>query len=813
MKINKLVVNELRGIREFEINPHSKNVLIQGENGTGKSGVIDAIDFLFTGSISRISGAGTQGITLDKHGKHVSCKDKSKCWVEASIQLSNGSTATVKRHLNTPEQITIDNETPELLAALEVAGKGKFSLSRREILQFIAATAGQRGQQVQKLLKLEDIEDARKSIGKQKRETAQLVKSTEASYARAVTAYKELVANEKQPNMNALEIVNKYRKELGGAKITELSAELMLDGIEQPSVDGQKGVVNKDQMLVTCDSLEGSTDSETMASLISSEDTLTKLVNGIVSQPSSFKAYKEMRLTKDGLELINEDSNSCPLCDTDWEAESLVDHLTAKLDIAKNFQSTLNEITSISNSMIEVLNTVQVNIETLETGYNNLEKPHTSKPLTDLKESLGKVINKIEDPFDERQKETLSENITQELVNKHDLAAIFSSEKKYISNSIPDLNTSIAYWTFLNTLKGAIERGQQENKELAAAKKKLEKAKVLEKAFLTARDSVLKSLYDSISDRFEFLYKQIHDEDEKEFKAKITQKAAGLDIGVDFHGKGLHPPQAMHSDGHQDSMGLCLYLALSEKMHGDVVQLVALDDVVISIDYAHRRKIAELLADQFPETQFFITTHEAGWSNQLSATLGNTLGEFVQFFDWDVETGPTTNNQVNFIDKAKDKLTDNDVPGSAHTLRRGLEEFFARACESLQAKVAYRGSATWGLNEKIDAAIPKLKKAYKEAIKASKSWGNDTSELEDLQSKFANADAKRRDETWALNPVVHFNDWLQMTSKDFLPIIVAYEEFCSFFTCSNCGGILRHSSNDCVKCGCPQTHWTLVKKK
>jgi len=118
MKINKLTINELRGIRELELNPHSKTVLIQGENGTGKSGVIDAVDFLFTGSISRISGAGTQGITLDKHGKHISCKDKDKCWVEASVQLSDGSLATVRRQLNDPEQLIVDNKTPELLKAL-----------------------------------------------------------------------------------------------------------------------------------------------------------------------------------------------------------------------------------------------------------------------------------------------------------------------------------------------------------------------------------------------------------------------------------------------------------------------------------------------------------------------------------------------------------------------------------------------------------------------------------------------------------------------------------------------------------------------
>lgn len=126
MKINRLIINELRGVREFEINPNSKHVLIQGENGTGKSGVIDAIDFLFTGSISRISGSGFQGVTLAKHGKHISCADKKECWVEASIQLDDGSISKIKRCLSRPDQLVIENESSKLLNALQVARRGKF---------------------------------------------------------------------------------------------------------------------------------------------------------------------------------------------------------------------------------------------------------------------------------------------------------------------------------------------------------------------------------------------------------------------------------------------------------------------------------------------------------------------------------------------------------------------------------------------------------------------------------------------------------------------------------------------------------------
>ena len=50
----------------------------------------------------------------------------------------------------------------------------------------------------------------------------------------------------------------------------------------------------------------------------------------------------------------------------------------------------------------------------------------------------------------------------------------------------------------------------------------------------------------------------------------------GLNFEVDFHGRGQHPPHALHSEGHQDSMGLCLYLALTEHLRGGLMNLIIL---------------------------------------------------------------------------------------------------------------------------------------------------------------------------------------------------------------------------------------------
>ena len=112
---------------------------------------------------------------------------------------------------------------------------------------------------------------------------------------------------------------------------------------------------------------------------------------------------------------------------------------------------------------------------------------------------------------------------------------------------------------------------------------------------MASRDEILGDLYNGIRDRFVELYRDLHQEDEGNFEATLQLSEASLDFEVDFHGRGTHPPHALHSEGHQDSMGVCLFLALSEKLTHGEISLIVLDDVVMSVDKSHRRKLCGVL--------------------------------------------------------------------------------------------------------------------------------------------------------------------------------------------------------------------------
>jgi len=52
MKLLELEIKNIRGIKSINITPQRENVVVFGPNGTGKSAIVDSIDFLLTGKIS-----------------------------------------------------------------------------------------------------------------------------------------------------------------------------------------------------------------------------------------------------------------------------------------------------------------------------------------------------------------------------------------------------------------------------------------------------------------------------------------------------------------------------------------------------------------------------------------------------------------------------------------------------------------------------------------------------------------------------------------------------------------------------------------
>ena len=87
MKIIDFEIKNIRGLKELKLNSYGRNIVVWGTNGSGKSAVVDSLDFLLTGKMTRLIGSGTGGITLKRHGAHIDCTDLSQAFVKATVRI------------------------------------------------------------------------------------------------------------------------------------------------------------------------------------------------------------------------------------------------------------------------------------------------------------------------------------------------------------------------------------------------------------------------------------------------------------------------------------------------------------------------------------------------------------------------------------------------------------------------------------------------------------------------------------------------------------------------------------------------------
>jgi len=280
----------------------------------------------------------------------------------------------------------------------------------------------------------------------------------------------------------------------------------------------------------------------------------------------------------------------------------------------------------------------------------------------------------------------------------------------------------------------------------------------------------------------------------------------------------MFPPGAYHSEGHQDGMGICLYLALVEKVQGKNFHLSVLDDVVMSVDVNHRRQFCELLKEEFPDTQFIITTHDEIWAKQMQTTGLISPKSDIGFRSWSVDSGPVYEKGKVFWNKIEEDLTADNVPAAAAKLRRGLEAELPDITESLGGRVAYRGDAKYELNDFLDAIKGRHGELLKMASASANSWNNKNQQdkIEELKKARTAAILIQNREQWAVNLQVHFNDWAQMSVADFRPVIAAWQQFIGLFICTDCSAWItvsgRPGAEESLRCRCGNYNLNLTKK-
>lgn len=817
MKLLELEIRGIRGIRELLLKPEGKSFVIWGPNGAGKSAVVDSIDFLFTGQISRLSGRGTGKISLSKHGRHIDAVPE-EAYVRAQVLLNNSSTPLeLRRWIARPDVLDCNDQAlSDIGPVLELAARGQMVLTRRDILKFITAESGTRAQEIQHLLNLHDVEAIRTSLVKATNICKKDLKTSEATRKQSRDRVCQMIGLQRFQADKVLKAVNAYRKTLGGAPISSLRHEDFKSKLNPPNSTADDQTQKQSSLINEINAINHlMIDAQSTFTDINTK--LRHLISGLNSNPNGRQELSKQELLRMGLSMLDE-SGECPLCLHDWPPGELGRVLNERLAAADDLDKAQKELIKYCLQLKQLMDnwrsTITKFIETLPPDDLNAY----GKRFRSWVDQLNTFSSRLAPPYTFYEGLSCNEEIKNLFAPDWFLPLItkLSTITTSINNNV---NPEQSAWDTLTRLEEVFQRLAQEDQAYESASLAFRRATLLQDEFQASRDAVLSALYDSISDRFVQLYRTLHGTDETSFVASMSPDGPGLNFEVDFHGRGQHPPHALHSEGHQDSMGLCLYLALSEHLRGGLMNLIILDDVMMSVDVDHRRELSRLLASLYGDYQLLITTHDRTWARQLLFEQVVAPQLSYEFFSWDIATGPSISDGVDVWRRIDEDIRIGDIPTAAARLRRTSEELFSHICDALGARIRFKLSGRWDLGDLLPEAYAQYLHLLKKAKAAANSWNKTelVDQLKEIHSTAEQIYARSKAESWGINMSLHYNNWLNLSATDFQPIVDAFTDLIALFRCSECKINLQLSRSqgglETVTCQCGSVNWSLNEKK
>lgn len=814
IQLEHLHIEDFRGIRLIDLPLRSKSFAVHGPNGSGKSGVVDAIDFALTGSISRLAGAGTGSVTLLRHGPHVHKRDDpAAAVVELTVRdVTTGDSAVLRRSIKEPTKFILEPDSESVRASvIEAQSHPELTLSRREIIKYVVSKPGERAQEVQALLKLDRLDAFRKllksALGKTNTSlnTATTeVKTAESGFA-AHLGIGDLLEGEISREVNA------RRETLGLEPLTEVTVDTDLtSGLKADAPQSTFNLTTAQREVEELTSLI--TDP---SEIVARQSVLSDAITSVTDDPTLLDALKHQQLVETGLRDVVD--STCPLCDHEWESvEALRAHLTEKLQRSANAGTARVQLTSAASDYRDALKKLQDAVNRVlptSRSRGDAELPHRlttfSAGLAAHSQELGSTADSIV-----ASKSLLIE--TAYAVDE-DISSGIATLSEALESE-PDQSALAAAQSFLTVAQDRWVRVRVARAQSAKADAVLSSAQIAYDSYCKISDATLQTLYETVEADFSKYYQIINADDEGSFSAQLKPAAGSLDLTVDFYGLGKFPPTAYHSEGHQDGMGVCLYLALMKQILGANFRYAVLDDVVMSVDVNHRRQFCGLLKTEFPDTQFVITTHDSVWARQMQSAGLITSKSQARFYGWTVTDGPVY-EQGDIWERIESDLEKNDIAGAAHKLRRRLEAAAGDIADSIGGRVPYRGDNNYDPSVLLDAVKGRHGDLLKLASAAANSWG-DQSLADAVQAKKDARSAvipEQASEAWIINALVHNNDWANASANDFKPVFEATRDFLDLFTCGNteCPGWIyivgRPEEN--LRCDCGRFNLNLKKKK
>ena len=620
--VNEIEIKSFRGIKNFSYNFDNKSLVLCGPNGCGKSSITQAFEYLFTGQIASLKGI--QGLRHDEALVH-----KGDAKEDLLVRAKIGD-KYIQRSFNE------EFDPGELSDIYEDFKNGSFLLNRKKLLSFIESKPKERYDQITGLISYEKYDDIETKL---------------RQATKAINDELSILENKNKEKINELtqfynceeeDLYNKINISLKKNNLSEIDESTDL----KQYTDENK--ITKPHKLLSQD-IEGI--NRNYLELLDNYENITlmelKTTNFLVSLLEKSKEY-----------LLMENPQECPICQNEIDSKEIIEDLSPKINLINEEMKLFKTWKNDCDNLISKLTDLNYQIKDFNSDKNILDYD-----LNDLIESL-KDLSNFDKKVSEMDKEIL-DNLSEDIL----------SIKSKIQTNADEINKDLDN---LMILKQYLE-----NKEdLEKIQKQYEVSNTSFELFKKIKKEELENILNQIEDYTIEFFNYIHKGDEILNPKMKIKGSSGLLLGL-FFGDDESEPRSYSSEGHIDTLGLCLFLAFVKEFNE--YDFIILDDIISTVDLEHKEQVISLLFKYFGNYRFIITTHNKLWFEQLFrlAEYYKRGGfQFIEITDWDKYIGPTLSIRIDEKKRIEKYINDNDTFAAGNAIRRHLEYVLDKICKT-----------------------------------------------------------------------------------------------------------------------------------
>ena len=320
----------------------------------------------------------------------------------------------------------------------------------------------------------------------------------------------------------------------------------------------------------------------------------------------------------------------------------------------------------------------------------------------------------------------------------------------------------------------------------------------------TARKDFVDNALDSIRKRVDSLYSKLHPgENIGDIKLQLDPNRRGsLNVSSRFESEEDVPPQAYYSEAHLDTLGICIFIALAER-DATTDTLLVLDDVLTSADQDHVQRFIEMIHDEV-KLPVLITTHYRPWRDRYRYALGPVGNvHLIELLPWSKAKGIRHTKTKLEIDELRDLLGKEPVDRQAVAAKSGvlLEAALRELCILYRCKLPLDAEGRHTLGEYLnglDGKLRRLMKSVSTSPATSPSGGTEhVTELLPLLQEIESI-------AWIRNLVgAHFNlDGMNLSEAEVRQFAKATCALLDALICGKCGELPRKNQGSFFTCGC-----------